>query len=177
MVIQRELPSDVLTEIAIDFTRPVYLVKMIFPAETKYLSTRGQITFDGDVYIEGQVSVGTVVWNADGSQSGSLTLSNEANAASALLLGTSANDMIVEIYKTYLIAAGGNTTPQVYIKGSLDGSDIGYAKSVLNILSTTAATAFIPNRYHTADEGFNWLPVDGEVVAWGDEMFVLRAEI
>jgi len=176
MVIERDLPSDVLTEIAIEFTRPVYLVKMIFPAETKYLSTRGQISYDGDNYIEGQVSVGTVEWNADGSQSGSITLSNEANAASALLLGTSANDMVVEIFKTYLKAAGGNTAPQVYIKGSLDGSDIGVSKSVLDILSTTAATAFIPNRYHTADEGFNWLPVDGEVVAWGDEMFVLRAE-
>ena len=174
--IQRPLPAAVLTEIAIDFTRPVYLVKMLFPAGTVFMSTGPQITFDGDLYIEGQVSMGTVEWNADGAQSGSLTLSNEGNAASALLLAGTVNDVIVEVYKTYLIAAGGNTDPQLYIKGSMDGANIGMSSSTVDILSTTGKTTFVPNRYHTAAEGFNWLPIDGEIIIWGEEVFILQRQ-
>ncbi len=172
----RDLPSDSLTEIAIDFTRPVYLVKMLFPAGTRHISSGPQITFSSDIYIEGQISVGTFIWNADGSQSGDLTLSNESNAASALILAGTVNDIIVEIYQTYLKAAGGNTVPQLWVKGSMNGAPkISASQSVINVLSTTAQTGFIPNRYFTAAEGFNWLPVDGEVVIWGEEAFVLDA--
>lgn len=174
--IVRNLPADALTEIAIDFTRPVYLVKMLLPTGTRYLSTGPQITFDSNLYIEGQVSVSTITWNSDGSQSGRLLLSNEANAASALLLAGTLNDVIVEIFKTYLISGGGNTAPQLYIRGSMDGAVIGASSSRVNILSTTAQTAFVPNRYHTVAEGFNWLPIEGEVITWGDEVFLLQVQ-
>jgi len=172
----RDLPADSLTEIAVDFTRPVYLVKMLFPSGTRYMSTGPQITFDSDIYIEGQISVETVAWNSDGGQSGTLVLSNENNAASALLLAGTINDIIVEVYKTYLKAGGGNTVPQMYITGSMDGAGIGASVSIINILSTTAKTATIPNRYHTVSEGLNWLPIDGEVITWGDEVFVLQVQ-
>jgi len=172
----RSLPADSLTEIAIDFTRPVYLVKMLFPTGTRYMSTGPQITFNSDIYIEGQVSVDTITWNSDGAQSGSLTLSNENNAASALLLAGTANDVLVEVFLTYLKAGGGNTVPQLHIKGSMDGAGIGASVSVINILSTTGKTSFVPNRYHTVAEGLNWLPIDGEIITWGDEVFVLQEQ-
>lgn len=172
----RDLPAGVLTEIAIDFTRPVYLVKMLFPSATTFMSTGPQITFGSDIYIEGQISVETVEWDADGAQSGVLRLSNEGNAASALLLAGTINDIIVEVYQTYLLAGGGNTAPQMYIKGSMDGASIGASSSTVNILSTTGKTSFVPNRYHTAAEGFNWLPIDGEIIIWGEEVFVLKRQ-
>lgn len=173
--IKRDLPQAVVDETAIDFTRPVFLVKMLFPAQTRWVSSGPQITFDSDIYIEGQVSVGSFQWDADGSQRGSIILSNEANAASALVLSGTVNDIEVEIFKTYLIAGGGNTAPQFYVKGSLDGASVGAKESVIQVVTTTAGTAFIPNRYHTPSEGFNWLPVDGEVITWGGESFELKA--
>lgn len=163
-------------EIEIDFTRPVYLVKMLFPTGTVFMSSGPQITFDGDIYIEGQVSVGTIRWNANGQQSGMITLSNENNAATALILGSSVNDVKIEIYQTYLIAAGGNTAPSFYLKGSMDGSKVGPSRSEVRVLSTASETGFVPNRYYTAAEGFLWLPIDGEVVVWGEEVFVLQAD-
>jgi len=93
----RDLPQDTQDELEIDFTRPVYLVKMIFDSGTVYLSSSIQITFDGDVYIEGQVSVGTVSWDESGSQTGSLILSNENDAATALILGNSVNDVLIGV--------------------------------------------------------------------------------
>ncbi len=174
--VERNLPAAVKTELAIDFTRPVFLVKMKFDTGEQYVSSGPQITFETNVYIEGQVSVGTFVWDADGSQSGMITLSNEANAASALILGNNVNDIGVEIFKTYMIAGGGNTAPQFYVRGSLDGSKIGASKATLRVLSTSSETGFVPNRYYTVAEGFSWLPIDGEVITWGTEVFQLRAE-
>ena len=171
----RDLPAPVVAQTEIDFTRPVYLVKMLFPAATRFVSTGPQITFDGDIYIEGQVSVGTFQWTSDGVQTGQLVLSNEANAASALILGSTTNDIPVEIYKTYLIAAGGNTTPELYVSGVMDGAKIEPSRARITVVSTTARQAFLPNRYHTVAEGFNWLPVDGEVISWGSEVFLLQS--
>ncbi len=143
--VERNLSSDTKTELAIDFTRPVFLVKMKFDTGEKYVSSGPQIIFETNIYLEGQVSVGTFAWDSDGNQSGMITLSNEANAASALILGNNVNDVEVEIFKTYLIAAGGNTVPQFYVRGSLDGSTIGASKSTLRVVSTSSETGFIPN--------------------------------
>ena len=173
---ERNLPGDALTEIAIDFTRPVYLVDMQFPAGNQYLSTGPQITYDGNVYSEGQVTVRSFQWESDGSQSGDIELSNESNAASALILNGTVNDVGIVIYKTYLIAGGGNTTPVVYVSGVMDGSDVNPSNARVGVLSTASKTAFVPNRYHTVNEGFNWLPVSGEKITWGDEVFVLQED-
>ena len=172
--VTRNIPAAAETEIAIDFTRPVFLVKMLIPGQERYVSTNIQITFEGNIYIEGQVRVGSFQWTSDGVQTGVITLSNEANAASALILGSTINDIGVEIYKTYLIAGGGYTPPALYVRGVMDGADIGPDKSRITGVSTTARSAFLPNRYHTIAEGFNWLPIDGETINWGSEVFVLR---
>lgn len=173
--VRRGLPPAAVAEIAIDYTRPVFLVKMLIPGQTRYVSTNIQITFEGNNYIEGQVSVGNFQWTSDGVQTGQMTLSNEANAASALILGSTLNDIDVEIYKTYLINGGGNTHPVLYVKGVMDGASIEPSSSKVTIVSTTARQAFLPNRYHTAAEGFSWLPVDGEVITWGNEVFLLQS--
>jgi len=103
-------------------------------------------------------------------------LSNENNAAAALILGNNVNDVLIEIYTTQKIAGGGTTPPAFYVKGSMDGSRIGASSSVIQVLSTESQTGFVPKRYYTVAEGFNWLPIDGEVITWNGEVFQLRAE-
>jgi len=174
--IVRSLPAAVKTEIELDFTRPVFLIKMQFAPATSYLSSGPQITFDGNVYSEAQVSVGTFSWDSDGAQRGDILISNENNAAAALILGTNVTDVPIDIFKTYLLSAGGNTDPQLYVRGSLDASRIGDSASSISVVSTNSQTGFAPRRYFTVDEGFNWLPVDGEVITWNGEVFQLRAE-
>lgn len=171
----RDIPVDSQTEVAIDFTRPVFLVKMLIPGQSRFISTGPEITFGGDTYIEGQVSVGSFQWTSDGVQTGQIVLSNEANSASALVLGSTLNDIEVEIYKTYLINGGSNTAPVLYVLGVMDGASIKPESAVVTVVSTTAREAFLPNRYHTAAEGFSWLPVDGEVLTWGTEIFKLES--
>jgi hypothetical protein len=110
MVVKRALTTEVQTEVAIDFTRPVFLVEMQFPSGTVYLSSGPQITYDSNVYQEGQVSVGSFTWNSDGTQQGTIVLSNENNAASALILNGTVNDVVINIYKTYLKSSGSGPT-------------------------------------------------------------------
>ena len=174
MQVRRTLPAGVDSQLAVDFTRPVFLVKLLFPTGATFVSTGPQITFEGNVYQEGQVYVGSFRWNPDGSQQGNITLSNENNAASALILGGTINDIEIVIYKTYLIAGGGNTTPSVYVRGSMDGSEVGYDRVDIGVLSTSAQTGTIPNRYYTTNEGFNFLPIEGEKITWGEEVFILQ---
>lgn len=174
--VRRNLSAAALAEIAIDFTRPIYLVQMNFANGSSYLSTGMQVTFGGNVYSEGQVSVGSFVWNSDGAQQGEIILSNENNAAAALILGNNVNDVEIIIYQTYVKADGSVLTPQLYVRGSMDGSDIGISESVISVLSSDSQTGFVPRRYYTVAEGFNWLPIDGDVISWGGEVFQLRAE-
>jgi hypothetical protein len=172
--ITRAIGADLLAASEVDFTRPVYLVKLLFPGQTRYVSTGIQVTFESDIYIEGQVSVKTFSWNMDGTQQGAIELSNEANAASALVLGATTNDIPIEIYVAYQLTATTVTVPQLYVSGVMDGGDVKPDFTTIQVVSTTARESYIPNRYHTALEGFNWLPVDGEVIVWGTEAFVLR---
>lgn len=175
-IIKRPVAAATVTELAIDFTRPVYLVKMLFPDQTRYLSTGEQLIFNSDTYIEGQLSVASFNWNSDGGQTGRLILSNENNSASSLILNNTTNDVLVEIYITYLISGGGNTDPEYYAVGSMDGAKLNAKEAIIEVVGTTTKSSFVPLRYHTEREGFNWLPSNGDLINWGDEVFVLQEE-
>ncbi len=174
--ISRVIGTDTATEIGIDLTRPVFLVKMSFDTADQFMSSGAQITFDSDVYVEGQVKVSTFTWNSDGVQTGKVSIHNENNVAAALILNEGVNDVPISIYLTYMIAAGGNTTPELVVAGSMDGGSLTSAMLSIRVLSTNAAAQFIPNRYYTDVEGFNHLPVDGSIITWGGETFELRKQ-
>lgn len=174
--ISRIIGADTQTEIGIDFTRPVFLVKMDFPIASQFMSTGPQITFDSNVYVEGQVSVSTFTWSADGVQTGGISIYNENNAAAALILNQGVNDIPISIYLTYLIAGGGNSTPELLVSGVMNGGNLSPSKLTISVLSTASAAQFIPNRYYTSAEAFNHLPVDGSVITWGGERFILEQD-
>lgn len=172
--IKRDIAADLQTEIANDFTRPVYLVEMQFDAGSAYMSTGPQISFGGNIYAEGQVSVGTFVWNGEGQQQGNIRVFNENNSAAALVLNNGINEVPILIYKTYLIAAGGNTVPELMISGIMNGAQLNASSAEISVLSSKSSANFIPNRYYTEAEGFNFLPEDDQVVFWNGEYFVLE---
>ncbi len=175
--ISRVIAIDTQTEIAIDFTRPVFLVRMDFPTASQFMSTGPQITLDSNVYVEGQVSVSTFTWSADGVQRGAISIHNEQNAAAALILNEGVNDIPISIYLTYMIAGGSeNSTPELLVAGVMNGGNLTPEKLVISVLSTKSAAQFIPNRYYSSAEAFNHLPVDGSVITWGNEKFTLQAD-
>lgn len=174
--ISRTIGLDTQTEIAIDFTRPVFLVKMDFPTASQFMSTGPQITFDSNIYVEGQVSISTFTWSADGIQKGAISIHNENNSAAALILNEGVNDIPISIYLTYLIAGGTNSTPELLVAGVMNGGNLTPEKLVISVLSTKSAAQYIPNRYYTSAESFNHLPVDGSVITWGGQKFTLEQD-
>ena len=172
--ISRSIGSDTGTEVAIDFTRPVHLVKMEFPSATSYMSTGPQITFDSNVYLEGQVNVGTFTWSSDGIQKGKINIHNENNVAAGLILNEGVNDISISIYLTYMIVGGSNSTPELLVSGVMDGGDLTAESLSISVVSTKSSAQYIPNRYYTEAENFRHLPVDGSVITWGGEKFTLE---
>lgn len=173
--VKRTLPGDVETEIAEQQTVPFYLVKIEFASGTGYYSESYEVTFETNVYIEGGVRIGSFSWTPDGGQRGTIALQNENDAATALVLNNVVQDVPVTIYQTYK-TSGGNTTPVIYSRGVLNGSQITPKESVLGVLTSAAATEFAPRDFFTQEEGYNWLPADGTVVQWNNEKYVLVAE-
>ena len=176
MTIKRTIPADVETEVVKQHTVPFFIVKMEFVAATSYMSEAQTVTFETNVYLEGAIKVGTFSWSPDGVQKGSVELLNENNAATALVLNNTVQDVPVTIYQVYSLTPTTNTTPVLYSKGVLSGSNIRPEKSVLGVLTSKAETDFAPRDFFTIEEGFNWLPPTGTVVTWADEKYVLEGE-
>lgn len=175
--ISRAIGADTDTEIAIDFTRPVFLVKMEFDTATQYVSSGPLISFESNTYVEGQVHVGTFTWDGDGNQSGKVKIYNENNSAASLMLNEGVNDIPITIYLTYMIAGGGgNTTPELLVAGTMNGGSLNAKELIISVLSTKVAGQFLPNRYYTIAEGFNHMPIDGSSIMWGGEKFILEAK-
>jgi len=172
----RRLDSTTLTEIDTNHTKPVYLVKMMFTEGEYYVSSGKAITFEGNVYVSGQVNVGTFRWSNPGQQEGDIELFNENNSASALVLNNKVSDVPIEIYKTYVKSDDSNTTPVLLVKGVMDEPVITPYSAKINVLSSRSLTEFIPRRYYTVSEGFNFLPSDGQVINWNNERFVLESD-
>jgi len=166
MTVQRTIDSSTQTEIAKQHTVPFFIVKMEFEGATSYLSEAQQVTFETFDYLEGAIKVGTFKWSPNGVQTGSIELLNEHNAAAALVLNNDVQDVPVTIYQVYSTGPTTNSTPEVYSKGVLSGSNIGPSKSVLDVLTSAAETEFAPRDFFTIEEGFNWLVPTGTVVTW-----------
>lgn len=45
---------------------------------------------------------------------------------------------------------------------------------VISLLKQSAKTQYVPNRYITKNNNFNWLPKTGTIIVWGNETFVLE---
>lgn len=174
--VERALAGDVLTEVALQHTRPYYLVKIEFASGDQFLSTGPATTHSGDAYIEGAITVGSFSWDSDAGQRGSITFLNENNAASALLLNNQIADVPVTIFKVYTKVGGGNTTPVAIIKGTLDDSALSPRDVSMTVVTSGAGTELVPNQFHNQDNGFNHLVRAGTVLVWGGEKFILNQD-
>lgn len=172
--IQRDLPSDVQDEIVETHTKPFFIVKIEFAGGTQYLSEAQEVTHEGDDYLTGGVKVNQFRWTPEGGQSGSISLLNENNAAAALILNNAIDDVMVTIYKCYALTSTTNTTPVISSMGVLNGSRLTPMDAMLPVVTSKASTEYVPNKFYTVAEGYNWLPPEGTVVQWAGEKYVLQ---
>lgn len=172
-LVVRELPVVVKARILDQHTCPFYIVKLEFETSTSYLSETQQVTFESNVYQEGAIRVGSFSWEATGQQVGTIGLLNENNAATALVLNNTVQDVPISIYLVYSTGPSTTTDPILVVKGVMSGSSLGPEISIIGVLTSKAETEFAPQDFYTIEEGYNWLPPTGTVVTWAGEKYVL----
>ncbi|HEY0818994.1 MAG TPA: hypothetical protein VGD46_09465 [Rhizobacter sp.] len=128
------------------------------------------------LYGAGQIDVGTMTWDPDAGQTGEIELFNDRNAAVAIVLANGVAEVPCTVYDCYLRTNGRPTAPLVTVKGVLTDSDITPTSAIVTVATVKAGVEYIPNRYCTPAEGFNWLPPDGAQVTWGGELYIFERE-
>ena len=176
MALGRTLPGNVSTEIDNQHTKPFYIVKMEFAGGTQYRSEAQQVSYGGQTYLAGNVKVGQFSHNSDAGQSGSISLLNENDYAADLGLDETVQDVPIEIYLVYSTGPSTNTDPVLYVRGYLSGATITPAETTFAVMTSRATTEFVPSKFHTIEEGFNWLPPSGLIVQWNGEKYMIEGD-
>lgn len=174
--IVRALEVGTSDELAQQHVRPFHLAKITFGEGMYFVSEGPEIVFGGDTYLEGRCELGQFTWTPDGQQEGEIRLLNDGNAASALALNNRVAGAPITVYLVYQKEDGSFTTPEVYAVGALDQAIIEPDQVVAEIKTTGAGTTFFPNRSYSQNNGFNYLPIPGMVVVWGDERYELEVD-
>ena len=172
-VIKANLPADFLLEIGETFLRPVYLIQIEYPNADLTVSDGPQIIFSGKTFIEGSASISTISTDGEGSQEFNLVLANLDNSGSALALNDLVEDRTVTVWKTYIKADGNYVTPKIVAVGVTDKHTLNDEFVTVNVVTSKAASQFAPNRYFSREEGFNYLPRPGTVLAVGTERYLV----
>jgi hypothetical protein len=173
-IVQRTIPSNLEAVLGDQHTEPFNIVKIEFEAATQYLSESREVTFETNEYLEGAITVGKFRWGPDGTQSGTISLLNENNAASALILSNTIQDIPITIYEVYATGPSSNSDPTIVVTGVMSGSSLNPKEAVVQVLTSKGDTEFVPSAFYTIEEGYNWLPPVGTVVQWNGEKYVLQ---
>lgn len=128
-------------------------------------------------YIEGGCDIAGFGWDADAAQTGQIELLNDNNSAVALVLGRGVDGVQCTVFQGYYNPAIGESCgPVILAVGELTDSDITPTSAIVTMATTKAGVEFLPKRYHTRAEGFNWLPPDDAQVTWGKEIYIFERD-
>lgn len=174
----RPLPSGLQDAIKAQYTRPFYLLRADFPAPygTRCFSSGIAMSFEGNTYAGDSCAAEELSWDGDAVQSGRIVLYNDSGDIAAMLIESGISEVAARLYLVYLKGDDSPTTPVLVAAGTLTDSDIEGADVTVVIEATSLNAQRIPNRFVTKQEGFNWLPVPGSQIQWGDEIYIFEEE-
>ena len=171
----RTVNPNVQTEIVKQSVQAFHICELTLPTSgAVHLSEGPQVSYAADTYLEGSLKVGTLSWAETGVQKAQITLQDDGTGDMiALALDNQLADSPAVLYLMYRTSSGGDTTPVKLVTGTLNPISITDNEVKLEILAVRASDSTYPDKYCTKDNGFNWLPKEGQIVEWGDEKFEL----
>jgi hypothetical protein len=176
--IVRDVDASVLAAIGDDHTKPIHLVKLEFAGPTfYYLSTEDTIVFDTNTYVGGLTNVSQVSWTIDGSQHCSIEIYNEEDFAADIVFGNVFAGATATVWLTHRKHDNTLATPVLYAVGSCDDIELSPESATFVITALQLRTRFVPNRYFTVAEGFNWLPPENTVIIWNGAKYLLEGAV
>ena len=170
----RRVTNRLLNVIDIKYLVPSYLVHIKWASANSYLSTVNEVEYNGNTYSPGFVSVLEIDTREDGRQDAKIRIFNKGNIAVGLLLNNVVAGTFVDIYLTYLYSDR-NTPPVKMVSGIINSSNLLPNNDLDLNISSASDGVMLPNTFHTRQEGFSYLPVDGRIILWNDEVYEFRS--
>lgn len=168
----RILSDPLLNELSLTVTRPGYLIRLGFSTDL-YLSTMGDISWDGHSWTGTDVKVSGLGQDGKGSNQGTLELGNTDNAFGALVLNEGTSDVPVQIWACYAGATAAGDPAQVF-DGVADGAEVGTSKVSLTLVEQGNKTLYSPRLFINKASGFNFLQPVGTKISVNGEVFILE---
>jgi hypothetical protein len=165
----RTLSSATETAVTSAITSPVFLIELGW-SPTLYLSSRGDVTWDGTDYTGGNVEVKKLSQSGNGNVTGELEFLNLNNTYSSLILNQGARDISVDIWVADASALSASDPVKVF-SGTMDGAKIG-DRCLVSITSESEWLAVSP-RIFCSPPVFNFMPSDGTRIYWAGSYYTL----
>lgn len=167
----RTLTAATATAIGLTITRPGFLVEIVFDAYTVRLSSFGDISWNGFVWVGAKVDVSGHTWDENGMVTGGrLRVGNHDGAIGALVLGQAIADRPVREWLVY----GGALAPEDPVKvfdGVGDDAEIGPKAVTIGLAIAGSDSQYSPRELYGPATGFNHLPPVGEEISFNGERF------
>lgn len=173
---KKTVTVQVQTEIAQPVTKPGYLVEIAFSTPLR-LSSRGDINWNGGVFITWGFDVQIDVDATRSALAGSVVLNNTENALGTLVLLEGVADRQIKVWQIYGDAPGlYDVVPHFF--GSCDEASIDptNGRVSISVMQSGGVTLYAPRTYITREAGFNFLPAAGTIIPWGGEQYRLEGE-
>ena len=164
----RSLSPELLAELGLTITRPGYLVAIDFSTPL-YLSTLGDITWNGHTWIAADIKVQGLAKDERGDARGTLTLGNMLLDYGALVLNEGVADRAITLYSVW----SGVTEPIEEFNGVGDACDIGERVSI-SLAGQGSRALYSPRRFINQSTGFSTLLPTGAKISIGAQTYILE---
>lgn len=169
----RTLSGPTATAAGKTFTQPGYFVQLGFSTVQRF-SSRGDITWNGQNWLNNNIDVKQLQESPNGSANVSLVIGNSDLAFGAVCLNEQPQGKLVSIWAFYEGAVAA-ADPVPFFSGEIDESAIGEDAVTLTLTDSNASTIIIPRQRITRAAGFSRLVPAGRVIEFGGLRIELTA--
>ncbi|MDR0250697.1 MAG: hypothetical protein LBI35_05245 [Burkholderiales bacterium] len=140
-------------------TAPGYLLQIDFPSPLR-CSTRGNVMFDGHVWVSMSMKIEGITFNSAGAQKGTLTFFDSDSSIAGLLQNHGIADRKITVL---YFDAGAVEHPVCVFTGT--GNKVSGCKGniVIAFANMTGRTSCLPRRFIAPEYGFNHITPDGAI--------------
>lgn len=117
--------------------------------------------------------------NLDFTGTGTYNKTFTSRTTNSLVLGATLTSALSVGTQIYIAGPGitgtyGSTDVIPLFNGVVNEIELDEKRVTVTMLSQSAKTQYVPNRYITKYNNFNWLPKTGTIIIWGNETFILE---
>lgn len=160
------------TRVTSRFTKPGHLVEITFDTGIIVtISSRSTITWNGYTWLAYNLRVQGLTADGRAGQSGTLIVTSVATEFLSLLLNYGIADKRIRVW-IFDADALAVADPVIIYDGF--GDDVSVDNKKVTLRLSPGTMSFAPRRYMNAANGFSWLPLRGQVLQWGGEVYEIE---